>query len=63
MQYYALHDALLAIISLTNKNMKRVNQRGTTVFHPETFDAKKKEVKCLDFSVNLQYALYTLPNM
>ena len=38
MQYYALHDALLPIFS--NKNMKRDNQRGTTVFHPETFDAK-----------------------
>ena len=43
MQYYALHDALLPIFSLTNKNMKRVNQRGTTVFRPETFDAKKRD--------------------
>ena len=54
---------MLPIFSLTNKNMRRVNQRETTVFHPETFDAKEKEIKCLDFSVNLQYALYTLPNM
>ena len=45
------------------RKMKRDNQRGTTVFHPETFDAKEKEIKCFDLLVNLQYALYTLPNM
>ena len=44
MQYYALHDAPLPIFSGTNqdKNIKRDNQRGTTVFHPETFEAKIK---------------------
>ena len=28
MQYYTLHDVLLPIFSLTNKNMKRDNERG-----------------------------------
>ena len=34
MQYYALYDALLPIFSLTNKNMKRVNQMGDYSFPP-----------------------------
>ena len=45
------------------RKMKRDNQRGTTVFHPETFDVKIEGDKWLAVLVNLQYALYALPNM
>ena len=56
-QYYSLHNVLLPIFLEQIRKMKRDNQRGTTVFHQETFDAKIEPSICTIYVT--KYVNYT----